>query len=309
MWETEATASGSGEHALLVARSMIQEEAQLRRRVGMQDDKIKLLQSALSERPPLPLPLAAEAGKQAAIRPQPAKQKALSRFKSMDSYLVGPGSSSTPPKSAAQMHSHKDFKRLKAFTQAIMTVHHDAGIARSHLEELRKSADTREQLSQSADIEASNPRRNRARSKSSHNVYAALSKEHETAEKSLFASVMNWHLLPNGHDDGRFRKVWDWLIVFFVMLTTYWTPFRVAFLRVKVAEIQPWEYLVDSFFAMDMILTFFTGTHVFPTVVCPQLRHWTSPFSTITRQLRAPTQHTKTDQLWCSQKAELQSDI
>ena len=263
MWETEATASGSGEHALLVARSMIQEEAQLRRRVGMQDDKIKLLQSALSERPTLPLPPAAEAGKQAAIRPQPAKQKALSRFKSMDSYLVGPGSSSTPPKSAAQMHSHKDFKRLKAFTQAIMTVHHDAGIARSHLEELRKSADTREQLSQSEDIEASNPRRNRARSKSSHNVYAALSKEHETAEKSLFASVMNWHLLPNGHDDGRFRKVWDWLIVFFVMLTTYWTPFRVAFLRVKVAEIQPWEYLVDSFFAMDMILTFFTGTHVF----------------------------------------------
>ena len=154
------------------------------------------------------------------------------------------------------MQNTRRSHKLKAFTQAIMTVHHEAGIARDHLEELARLEE------QSADEEY-NPRKNRARSKSSHNVFAALEKEHATAEKSLFTTVMNWHFLPNGHENGRFRMVWDWLIVFFVMLTTYWTPFRVAFLRVKVAEIQSWEYLVDSFFAMDMILTFFTGAHAY----------------------------------------------
>ena len=74
-----------------------QGEAQLRRRIGMQDDKIILLQRALSERSPLPLVPAAEAGEQT-IRPhwppQPAKPKALARFKSVDSYLLSAATAS-----------------------------------------------------------------------------------------------------------------------------------------------------------------------------------------------------------------------
>lgn len=70
------------------------------------------------------------------------------------------------------------------------------------------------------------------------------------------AVPINWHSI---HPHGKFRKRWDISQVFLILYSSLVIPFRLGFSYTPQFGLQIFDYIVDGFFAIDIVFNFCTG--------------------------------------------------
>jgi len=60
--------------------------------------------------------------------------------------------------------------------------------------------------------------------------------------------------------DGKFKTVWNMIIIFLLIYTGSYVPYKIAFIDEDSKGVEIFEYIVDILFFMDIIINFFSAT-------------------------------------------------
>ena len=61
------------------------------------------------------------------------------------------------------------------------------------------------------------------------------------------------------HPKNRFKQTWQIIFTILLIYTAVFVPFKLAFIEDETAAIKIFEYFVDIFFGIDIVINFFSA--------------------------------------------------